>query len=313
MSDFTSEVWGIYIALITLVSIIACAVLLKALSTKRAAPSQQVGTTGHTWDEDLTEWNHPLPRWWMWLFYITIVFSLVYLVLYPGLGSYAGYFGWSSQGQYQQERSKAAAAYNPIFDRFLKQDIKAVAADAEARQMGQRLFLTYCAQCHGSDAGGARGFPNLRDQDWLYGGDPETIKASIANGRNGLMPALGAVVGGDEGAKDVAHYVLSLSGRTHDSLRASRGKSTFNTVCVACHGADGKGNPALGAPNLTDNIWLYGGSEKTIIETVMKGRRADTAAAGATATAMPAHKDFLDEGKIHLLAAYVWGLSSVDK
>lgn len=313
MSDFTSEVWGIYIALITLVSIIACAVLLKALSTKRVAPGQQVGTTGHTWDEDLTEWNHPLPRWWMWLFYITIVFSLIYLVLYPGLGSYAGYFGWSSQGQYQQERSKAAMTYNPIFDRFLKQDIKAVAADAEARQMGQRLFLTYCAQCHGSDAGGARGFPNLRDGDWLYGGDPETIKTSIANGRNGVMPPLGAVVGGDEGARDVAHYVLSLSGRTHDSLRAFRGKSKFDTVCAACHGADGKGNPALGAPNLTDNVWLYGGSENTIVETIMKGRRADAAAAAAGASAMPAHKDFLDTGKIHLLAAYVWGLSNVEK
>ncbi len=308
MSDFTSEAWSIYIALITLASIIACAVLLKSLSTKRAAPGQQVGITGHTWDEDLTEWNNPMPRWWIWLFYITIVFGLVYLVLYPGLGSYAGYFGWSSRSQYQDEQAKAAAVYNPVFDRFLKQDIKAVAADAEARQMGQRLFLTYCAQCHGSDAGGSKGFPNLHDGDWLYGGDPETIKASIANGRNGVMPSMGTAVGGDEGAKDVAHYVLSLSGRTHDSLRAFRGKSKFTTICAACHGADGKGNPALGAPNLTDNIWLYGGSENTIIETITKGRRADTAATGATA--MPAHKNFLDEGKIHLLAAYVYGLSA---
>ncbi|MFN7085711.1 MAG: cytochrome-c oxidase, cbb3-type subunit III [Burkholderiales bacterium] len=311
MSDFTSEAWSIYIALITLISIVACAVLLKALSTRRVAPGEQVDTTGHTWDEDLTEWNNPLPRWWMWLFYITIVFGLLYLVLYPGLGGYPGYLGWSSQKQYQDEQARAAAVYNPIFDKFLKQDLKAVAADPEAREMGQRLFLTYCAQCHGSDAAGSRGFPNLRDNDWLYGGDPETIKASIANGRNGVMPALGAAVGGDEGAKDLAHYVLSLSGRTHDSLRAFRGKAKFATICAACHGADGKGNPALGAPNLTDNIWLYSGSENTIIETIMKGRRGDAAATGASA--MPAHKDFLDAGKIHVLAAYVWGLSNAAK
>lgn len=311
MSDFTSEVWSIYIALITLVSIIACAVLLKALSTKRVAPGEQVDTTGHTWDEDLTEWNNPLPRWWMWLFYITIVFALVYLVLYPGLGSYAGYFGWSSRGQYQTEQAQAAAVYSPIFDKFLKQDLKTVAADAEARQMGQRLFLTYCAQCHGSDAGGGKGFPNLRDNDWLYGGTPENIEASITNGRNGVMPPQGTTVGGDEGAKDVAHYVLSLSGRTHDSLRAFRGKLKFNTVCAACHGMDGKGNQTIGAPNLTDNIWIYGGSEKNIIETIMKGRGTNMVAGGTSV--MPAHKDILDKAKIHLLAAYVWGLSNVEK
>jgi len=308
MSDFTSEAWSIYIALITLISIVACAVLLKALSTRRAAPGEQVGTTGHTWDEDLTEWNNPLPRWWMWLFYLTIVFSLVYLIFYPGLGSYAGYFGWSSRGQYQDEQAQAAATYSPIFDKFLKQDIKAVAADAEARQMGQRLFLTYCAQCHGSDAGGGKGFPNLRDNDWLYGGEPGTIKESITNGRNGVMPPQGAAVGGDEGAKDVAHYVLSLSGRTYDNLRAFRGKSRFNAVCAACHGADGKGNKTVGAPNLTDNIWIYGGAEKNIIETVMKGRGTPMAAEGTSV--MPAHKNLLGEGKIHLLAAYVYGLSA---
>ena len=308
MSDFTSDAWGIYIALITLISIIACAVLLKALSTKRAAPGQQVGTTGHTWDEDLTEWNNPLPRWWMWLFYITIVFSLAYLVLYPGLGRNAGYFGWSSTGQYQEEQAQAAATYGPVFDRFLKQDLKAVAADPEARQMGQRLFLTYCAQCHGSDAGGGKGFPNLRDNDWLYGGEPETIKQSITNGRNGVMPPQGVAVGGDEGAKDVAHYVLSLSGRTHDSLRAFRGKSKFMTICAACHGADGKGSKIVGAPNLTDSIWIYGGSENAIIETILKGRGTPMAVEGASV--MPAHKNLLSEGKIHLLAAYVYGLSA---
>lgn len=299
MSDFMSEAWSLYVALITLASIIACAVLLKAFSTERAAPDDRVGTTGHVWDEDLAEWNNPLPRWWMWLFYISVAVSLAYLVLYPGLGSYGGYYSWSSRGQYQDETAQAQAQYGPIFDKFLKQDLKAVAADPEARGMGQRLFLTYCAQCHGSDAGGAKGFPNLRDKDWLWGGDSDVIKASIANGRTGVMPPLGAALGSDEDVKDVAHHVLSLAGRTHDGLRALRGKSKFETICAACHGANGQGNIQIGAPNLTDDVWLHGGSEAAIIESISKGRKG----------AMPAHKNFLDEGKIHLLTAYVYGLS----
>jgi len=311
MSDFTSDGWGIFISVITVSSIIACAIFLKALTTRRVTTGQDVGTTGHIWDEDLAEWNNPLPRWWMWLFYLTIVFSLVYLVLYPGLGSYSGYFGWSSSGQYQEEEARAAAIYAPIFERYLKQDIPTVAANPEAREIGQRLFLNYCSRCHGSDAGGAPGFPNLRDKDWLYGGDAETIKASIANGRNGVMPPRGAVVGGDGGAKDVANYVRSLSGLTHDSLRAFRGKSKFMEACAACHGVDAKGNKAIGAPNLTDDVWLYGGSEKSIIETIMKGRGTSRVTEGQSV--MPAHKNFLDEGKIHLLAAYVYGLSHEDK
>jgi cytochrome c oxidase cbb3-type subunit 3 len=299
MSDFAHDAWSLYIALITVVSIIACAVLLKALSTRRLAKGEEAGTTGHTWDEDLTELNNPLPRWWMWLFYLTIVFSAVYLALYPGLGSFGGYLRWSSTGQLEQEVKRADARYGPIYQKFLAQDVKQVAGDPEARAIGQRLFLTYCAQCHGSDAKGAKGIPSLEDQEWLFGGDPETIKTSIAEGRAGLMPPQGALVGGDEGAKDVAHYVLSLSGRTHDSLRAFRGKAKFQTICAACHGLDGKGNKQIGSPNLTDEVWLHGGSEKMIIEAILKGRKDE----------MPAHKHLLDEAKIHLLAAYVYGLS----
>ena len=299
MSDFVHEAWSIYIAVITVVSIIACAVLLKSLSTRRVVKGEQVGTTGHKWDEDLEEWNNPLPRWWIWLFYITIVFSLIYLVLYPGLGSYKGYYGWSSTGQYQEEQKRAAATFGPVFERYMKQDIQTVAADPAAREIGQRLFLNYCAQCHGSDAGGSRGFPSLRYNIWLYGGEPENIRASIAEGRRGTMPPMGAAIGGDESVRDVAQYVLKISGRTHDSIRAFRGEAKFKTVCAACHGPEGKGNPQIGAPNLTDEVWLHGGSEQFIIETITKGR----------SSMMPTHKDFLDEGKIHLLTAYVYGLS----
>jgi cytochrome c oxidase cbb3-type subunit 3 len=192
----------------------------------------------------------------------------------------------------------AAETYDPIFDKYLKMDVKAVAANPEANGMGQRLFLTYCSQCHGSDAGGSRGFPNLTDKDWLYGGDPETIKASITTGRGGIMPPHGPVLG-DAGVKEVANYVFSLSGHKHDATLAAAGKPKFEQVCAACHTPAGTGMQALGAPNLTDKIWLYGGSEGAVIDTITKGRNG----------VMPAWKDFLGEAKIHLLTAYVYGLS----
>jgi cytochrome c oxidase cbb3-type subunit III len=297
MADFTSDFWNLYVAGITLLSIVGCGVFLFA-QTKRRAGSEQVSTTGHVWDDDLAEYNNPMPRWWVWLFYLTIVFSLVYLVFYPGLGSFSGSFGWSSQKQFDEEMAKANQQFGPLYDKYLKMDLTAVAADTQAQQMGQRLFLNHCAQCHGTDGGGSRGFPSLRDSDWLWGGTPELIKTSIADGRMGVMPPMGAAVGTDEDVQDVANYVLSLSGRTHDQPRAQRGKEKFVT-CAACHGAEGKGNQALGAPDLTDKIWLYGGSEAAIIEVITKGRNG----------IMPPQRELLGDAKVHLLAAYVLHLS----
>lgn len=296
MSDFVSDFWNFWVAGITLVSIIGCAVFLKAMSIKKKAGA--VDTTGHVWDGDLAEWNNPLPAWWSWMFYITVVFALVYLALYPGLGSYQGMWNWSSKGQWEGEMKHAAETYDPIFNQFLKQDLKTVAADPKAKEMGQRLFLTYCSQCHGSDAGGSRGFPSLTDKDWLYGGEPETIKASIMSGRSGIMPPHGPVLG-DAGVKEVTNYVFSLSGHKHDANLAAAGKPKFEQICAACHTPAGTGMQALGAPNLTDKIWLYGGSEAAVAETISKGRNG----------VMPAWKDFLGEAKVHLLAAYVYGLS----
>jgi cytochrome c oxidase cbb3-type subunit 3 len=299
MADFISGFWGPFIAIVTLVSVIGCGVFLKMQSTRRVAPGEQVGTTGHVWDEDLAEYHNPLPAWWAWLFYLTVVFALAYLAYYPGLGGFEGMGKWTSQDRYQQEMADAEATYGPVFNKFLQQDVKAVAGNMEAQQMGERLFLTYCSQCHGSDARGAKGFPNLADSDWLYGGDPDTIKATITNGRNGVMPPMGPAVGGEQGTKEVANYVLSLSGSPHDAQLAAAGKDKF-VACAACHGMDGKGNPALGAPNLTDKTWLYGGTEAAIVETIAKGRSGQ----------MPAQKDNLSEAKIHLLTAYVYGLST---
>ena len=317
MSDFTSNFWNWYIIGLTLASIAFCAWLLVSMAkttvmggTKvpAAGPGgKEVETTGHTWDGDLAEFNNPLPRWWMWLFWITIFFSLGYLLLYPGLGKLPGMLQWSTAGAYAKESAAMDAKVKPLYDKYLTMDLKQVSADAAARGMGERIFLNHCAQCHGSDAGGARGFPSLRDADWLYGGAPETIKESVTNGRMGVMPALGAALGGADNIKNVVAYVHSLSGLPHDGTKAQLGRVQYETVCAACHGVDGKGNQALGAPNLTDKVWLYGSSEAVITEGIVKGRNA-TATPGATT--MPAFKDQLGPAKIHLVAAYVWGLGA---
>ena len=307
MSDFTSDGWGFYVTIVTLASIAGCAVLLFALGRMRVTRSKTGGpveTTGHVWDGDLAEYNNPLPRWWMWLFYATIVFALAYLVLYPGLGRAPGALGWTSAGAYVSEVKAQDEKVQPLYAKYRAMDVKAVAADAEARAMGERLFLNYCAQCHGSDAGGSKGFPSLRDTDWLYGGDPAQIRASIVDGRNGIMPPFGAALSG-ENVRDLVQHVRSLSGLPSDNLRAQLGKPLFSQNCAACHGADGKGNQQIGAPNLTDRIWLYGSTEAAITETISKGRGEASAV-----TRMPAHKDRLDDGKILMLTAYVWGLSN---
>lgn len=296
MSDFVSDFWHYYVTGLVVLSVAFCVWILASNMTKRS--SGPVSLQDHVWDESLQEYNHPLPRWWMLLFWLTLAFAVVYLFLYPSLGSRAGKLGWTAVNQYELEMAKADEQFRPIFSKYLKQDLLAVAADPDAQAMGQRLFLTYCSQCHGADARGAKGFPNLTDNDWLYGGDPATVKATITAGRQGVMPAWGGVLGAD-GVKDVANYVRSLSGLAHDSLRAQRGKDAFMQNCVACHGPEGKGNQALGAPNLTDRTWLYGSSEATIIETVSKGRQNQ----------MPVFKELLGEPKIHLLAAYVLSLS----
>jgi cytochrome c oxidase cbb3-type subunit 3 len=298
VSDFTSGFWEIFIGATSLVSIIACGVFLKSQSIRRVAGAK-VDTTGHVWDEDLREWNNPLPRWWMWLFYLTILFALVYLAFYPGLAFYKGSLNWSSTGQYTEEVKRVDAAVAPLYAKFQGMDFAQLASNKEAMAIGQNLYLNYCSQCHAADARGARGFPNLTDGDWLYGGDPKVITESILNGRNGIMPPLGAALGG-EGTKDVANYVMSLSGLPNDSIRTARGKEKYEQVCAACHGADGKGNAQLGAPNLTDKVWLYGSSEAEIINGITNGRN----------NVMPSWKGFLGEQKAHVLAAYIWSLSN---
>lgn len=306
MADFFSEFWSSYISIITLVGILACAVLLWVLSQRPKNLATSPETTGHAWDGDLREYNNPLPLWWMWLFYITIFFGLAYLIFYPGLGSYQGSLRWTQTQQYEEEMAKAKAQFAPLFNQYLAQDLRTVAADPQAREMGERLFLNTCAQCHGSDARGSKGFPNLTDSDWLGAGHdddlPGYIEKTILEGRHSVMPPMAAAVGNESDVRDVANYVLSLSGSAHDRSKREAGKAKF-AACAACHGEDGKGNTAIGAPNLSDKTWLYGGSVDTIMETINKGRDNQ----------MPSFKDRLGAGKAHVIAAYVWSLSKQER
>ncbi len=296
MSDFFNSGWSIGIALATILGLVACLALLIVAARRRVMAGDN--TTGHIWDEDLRELNNPLPRWWMWLFVLTIVFAGAYLALYPGLGSATGTLNWSSVGQYREEQAKAHALTAPLYAAFAAKPVTALARDPQAMAVGERLFANTCAACHGADAHGSKGFPNLTDTDWLWGGSPEQIKETLVKGRQGVMPPIAAAVGTPEDVTNLANYVLTLSGGP-DNLQAQLGRPKF-AVCAACHGADGKGNPALGAPNLTDNVWLHGRGVAAIVAMVNKGKT----------NVMPAHADRLTPEQIHVLTAYVWGLSN---
>ncbi len=296
-SQFTSPFWHYYIVAIVVASFIYVTWLLLSQDKVKLKKGEEVKTTGHSWD-GIEEYNNPMPRWWFWMFIMTILFGIGYLVAYPGMGDYKGTFNWTSHNQYEREVAAADKTVNALYGKYSKMKVEDVAKDKNAMTIGKNLFDTYCIQCHGSDAQGSRGFPNLTDSDWIYGGTPEKIHETITNGRIGIMMPWGPNLG-TEGVRDVANYVISLSkDRAYDEDRAARGKEIFQANCVACHGANGQGTMGI-APTLNDKTWLWGGSEKAIIETITSGRHNQ----------MPAWKDFLTEDKIHLLTAYVWGKS----
>lgn len=289
--------WSWYVVVITVANIVVWFWLLWWARSRRVA-GERDATLGHAYD-GIEERDAPLPRWWLWLFIGTLAFSVGYLALYPGLGNYGGLLGWSSTGQYDAEIERAERAYGPLYAAYAARPIPEVAADPAALATGQRIFANACAQCHGTDARGGPGFPDLTDADWLYGGDPQVIKTSILHGRSGLMPPFAPALGGDEGIAQVVAYVLSLSGRPVDAATAAQGKARYMTICVACHGADGRGNQAMGAPNLTDDVWLYGGTAEDIEHGLRAGRNG----------VMPAHGALLGDERAHVVAAYVYSLS----
>jgi len=296
MSDFFNGGWSVYVGGITIASLVFCLVLLMIASRRRVMASDN--TTGHVWDEDLREMNNPLPRWWMGLFVVTIVFAAIYLALYPGLGSVPGGLGWSSTGQWQTEQDKARATMAPVYAGFAGQSAGQLAKNPQAMAIGERLFVNNCAQCHGADARGSKSFPNLTDGDWLGGTGDEYIHKTILDGRTGMMPPMAAAVGTSDDVKNLANYVLSLSGSPHNAVAAQLGKPKF-AACAACHGPDGKGNQALGAPNLADKVWLHGWGEAAIVAMINNGKT----------NVMPAQGPRFTPEQMKVLTAYVWSLS----
>lgn len=305
MSDFISEGWSLYIIGIVVASLLFCVVVLLGGARHRVIKDENgkvLDDTGHVWDDDLKELNNPLPQWWMALFVITLVFAVGYLYYYPGFGNSKGAKGWTSANQYQDEVAQAKAQVAKVYAPFATASVETIAKDPAARAIGERLFLNNCAACHGSDARGSKGFPNLTDNDWLYGGEPDKIIETITNGRAGQMPALAESVGSPIEIRQVAQYVLSLSGSQHDAAAAALGKEKF-AICAACHGMDGKGNQAIGSANLTDKIWLHGWGEEAIVAMITKGKH----------NIMPAQSSRYTPEQIKVLAAYVWGLSNNGK
>jgi len=295
MSDFVNGFWPWFVTATVIFGIVYCVWVLWSNSKVQYNPGN---TTGHVWDGNLQEMNNPMPKWWVGLFIITIVFAIAYIMLYPTLGNSAGKLGWTSAGQHEAEGKKMAEALAPVYAKFKDMTPEQLASDPQAQVIGDRLFQNFCAQCHGSDARGSKSFPNLTDKDWLGDGSFEHVKNTIANGRQGMMPVMAAAVGSAEDVRNVAQYVLSLSGSPHDSVQAALGKPKF-AACAACHGADGKGNPAVGAPNLTDQTWLHGYGADAIVKMVTEGKT----------NIMPPQKSKLTDDQLQVLAGYVWGLS----
>jgi cytochrome c oxidase cbb3-type subunit 3 len=291
-----SNGWSIFVTVLALLNVAGCGWLVWWTTRPRSHEVAKGEVIDEVWDGDLQERNSPLPRWWLILFFASMAFCFIYLTLFPGLGTFRGVLGWSKESQYEQEMAAAKAKYDPIYASFAGREIVDLAKDPRAIALGRSLFLNNCTVCHGSDARGAVGFPNLTDNNWLYGGAPANIVDSITHGRQGVMPALGAALG-EQGVQEVVSYVLSLSGRDAPADQVAAGKARF-TLCAACHGPEGKGNQDIGAPDLTAGIWQYGGSRAAITKTVVEGRSGK----------MPAH-DWLGQDKIRLLAAYVYSLS----
>ena len=292
--------WSLFVVVLTIVNILACVWLLRWTSKPKSAAEKIGGgaDTGHVWDKDLREYNNPLPKWWLWLFYITVAFGLVYLLWFPGLGKFGGMGGWSQAGQYDAESAAAEAKAAAYLAPFKSMTVQQLAADPKAMATARNLFQNNCAQCHGSDGGGAVGFPNLANSDWQWGGDPDSIVATISGGRVAAMPGWLPVIG-EQGVDAVVAYVETLSGQQADATQAASGKTIFETNCAACHGMDGKGMAAVGAPNLTDGVWLYGGDAYTLKATVANGRAGQ----------MPAFGERLGEDRVKLLSAYALHLS----
>ncbi|MDH3373097.1 MAG: cytochrome-c oxidase, cbb3-type subunit III [Gammaproteobacteria bacterium] len=294
--------WAWFVAVGTIAFVIWCVWLISWASKQGPQNKQDEDLVGHKWDGDLEEWNNPAPKWWLYLYFITIAWAVGYMIVYPGIGAFDGVAGWSQQGQYEAEMQAAEARYEPIYARFAEMDFETLAKDPDANKLGKSLFAGYCTTCHGSDARGAAGYPNLTDNDWLWGKTEAAITTTIQQGRNSIMPNLSAALGGDAGIDNMVSYVQSLSGAVAADEAAMSAQPMFVALCSACHMADGSGNQLLGGPNLTDDVWLYGSSTDAIRTTIVQGRNG----------VMPAHGQLLGDKRTKILAAYVYSMSNAE-
>jgi cytochrome c oxidase cbb3-type subunit 3 len=291
--------WAWFVAAGTIVFVIWCVWLISWSAKQGPQNKEDEDLVGHVWDGDIEEWNNPAPKWWLYLYFITIAWAVGYMVVYPGIGAWDGLLGWSQQGQYEQEMQAAEARYEPIYEAFAAMGFEELAQDADALALGRSLFASYCTTCHGSDARGAPGYPNLTDGDWQWGGTEQDIINSITNGRMAVMTPWAQILGSDEAVDNMVTYVQSLSGIVDASEVEQSARTQFTTFCAACHMPTGTGNPVLGAPNLTDDTWLYGSSAEAIRTAIEQGRNGQ----------MPPHGEFLGENRTRILAAYVYSLS----
>jgi len=294
--------WAWFVAAGTIAFVIWCVWLISWSAKQGPQNLKDEDLVGHKWDGDLEEWNNPAPKWWLYLYFMTIAWAVGYMVVYPGIGSFEGLLGWSQQGQYEEEMQAAEARYEPIYARFAEMEFEALAQDPDARELGRSLFASYCTTCHGSDARGAPGFPNLTDDDWIHGNSEAAITTTIRQGRNSIMPNLSAALGGETGIDNMVNYVRSLNGDIEADAAAMSAQPMFVALCSACHMADGSGNQLLGGVNLTDQTSLYGSSPDAIRTTIVQGRTG----------VMPPHGELLGEKRTKILAAYVYSLSNAD-
>jgi len=293
-----SSFWSNWIIVLTIFTLVAVTWILLANQTRNDNSAE---TTGHIYD-GIEEYDNPLPAWWFWMFVITIVWGVGYLVFYPGMGSYQGVLGWSQHSEHDQAVAAAELKYQDIRESYLSRPVEEIAEDPAAHRMGQRLFGNHCAQCHGSDGRGSYGFPDLTDSDWIWGGEIRDIKHTLTNGRQAAMPAWQGVLG-DQGVEEMTEYVLSLNKQTQNTPSLISSSEKFVMYCGGCHQLNGAGNQMIGAPNLTDDVWLYGGSKSEVAQTLRYGRTG----------MMPAQNTILSEAKLHILTAYVSSLHIEDK
>ena len=294
--------WHWFVVAGTILFVIWCIWLIGWSAKQGPQGKADEDLVGHKWDGDLEEWNNPAPKWWLYLYFITVFWAVGYMIAFPGLGNFEGMLGWSQVGQYEEEQRVAAARFEPIYAGFAAMDFEDLSRDPDAQKLGASLYASYCTTCHGSDARGAKGYPNLADGDWIWGDNEEQLYTSIYTGRIAVMPQLGPAMGGEEGIRNMARYVRSLSGAAEADEAAQAMQPMYVALCSACHMADGTGNEMLGAQNLTDDIWLYGGSEEDVIETLTQGRNG----------VMPPHGDLLGEDRTKILAAYILSLSAAE-